>query len=368
MVVVHEFWYQFIAFLHSRLFLHGIIWFFSGAIVALWLAMIVHKLLLERHERRQAACKSQYLSHCLKCLGDADHHPPLPTSDWEWRVLADVLIYLKEGALAERRLALQELVRRLHVSEHLVPQLQSRFWRPRLESAERLGLLRLPENLPALRAHLAHEKDLHVVAKLLWAISLVGGPDDMALIVSQLGRQPVISSKFNEHLFRNLLESLLMQNRSCEAALLCEQMLRNALVPQIFKRDLIEACGVVRFLLVSPAIVDYYHHTQHDPASSISCLRSLGEMAADPEGRLILPAFSHADWRVRAVAARAAVTVSGAYRQLFELLGDASYHVRMNAASALAAFGAEGRQMLEQGLASHDRFVRDICRYMLQEY
>jgi len=132
----------------------------------------------------------------------------------------------------------------------------------------------------------------------------------------------------------------------------------------MFKRDLIEACGVVRFLLASPAIVDYFQHAQYDPASCISCLRALGEMGADPDGWLILPALQHKDWRVRAVAARAAVTVSGAYSQLFELLGDASYHVRMNAASSLLACGVEGRAMLEQGLASHDRFVRDypaIC-------
>jgi len=367
-VAVHEFAYQLFVVMHGRQFLLGITWFFSGAIVVLWLAMIVHKLLLECHEQRQARCKSLYLSHCLRCLDDAGHQPPLPTKGWEWRVLADVLIYLKEGVLAERRVPLQELARRLHVSEHLLPQLQSRIWRVRLESVERLGLLRLPENLPALRAHLVQEQDLHVLAKVLWSISLVGEPGDLSLIVSQLGRQPVISSKFNEHLFRNLLESLLMQNRSSEAVLLCEQMLCHQLVPTMFKRDLIEACGVVRFLLASPAIVDYYQQTQHDPASSISCLRALGEMGADPEGRWILPAFSHKDWRVRAVAARAAVTVSGGYSQLFELLGDASYHVRMNAASSLLAFGVEGRAMLEQGLASNDRFVRDISSYMLKEH
>lgn len=368
MVAVLELIYQLFVVMHGRQFLLGIVWFFSGAIVILWLAMIVHKLLLERHERRQAACKSQYLSHCLKCLGDAGYQPPLPTKDWEWRVLADVLIYLKEGVQAERRLALQELARRLKVSEHLLPQVRSPFWRPRLESVERLGLLRLPENLPALRDHLMQEQDLHVVAKVLWSISLIGEPDDLSLIVSHLGRQPVISSKFNEHLFRNLLESLLMQNLSNEAVHLCEQLLHHEQVPAIFKRDLIEACGVVRFLSVSPAIVGYYHQTQHDPASCISCLRALGEMGGDPDGCLILPAFRHSDWRVRAVAARAAVTVSGAYHQLFELLGDTSYHVRMNAASSLQAFGIEGRAMLEQGLASHDRFVRDLSSYMLKEH
>jgi len=368
-VAVQEFVYQLFVQMHGRLFLLVITSFFGGAIVVLWLAMIVHKLLLERQEQRQSRCKSKYLAHCLRCLDSAEHQLPLPVKAWQWRVLADVLIYLEGGALAERRVMLQQLSRRLKVSEHLLPHLQSRFWRVRLESVERLGLLRLPENLPALRNHLVQEQNLHVVTKLLWSISLVGEPSDLSLIISYLGKQPVISSKFNEHLFRNLLESLLMKNLSNEATSLCEQMLRNELAPTIFKRDLIEACGGIRFLLASPAIVGYFHQAQHDPASVISCLRALGEMGADPDGRLILPALAHADWRVRAVAARAAVTVTGAYRQLFKLLSDTSYQVRMNAASALVAFGAEGRALLEeQGLTSHDRFVRDISAYMLREY
>lgn len=368
-VAVNEYVYQLFVQMHGRQFLLAITYFLGGAIVILWMIMVVHKFLLERQEQRQLQCKSRYLADCLSCLGDVTCDFPLPSKSWEWKVLADVLIYLEEGALAERRMSLQQLSRRLKVSEHLVPQLQSRFWRPRLESVERLGLLRLPENLPVLRAQLLREQDLHVVTKLLWSISLVGEPSDLKLIMSHLGRQPVISSKFNEHLFQNLLESLLMQNLSSEAALLCEQMLCSELVPAIFKRDLIEACGGCRFLLASPAIVNYFQYAQHDPACVISCLRALGEMGGDPDGRLILPALGHADWRVRAVAARAAMSVSGAYRRLFELLGDASYQVRMNAASALVAFGAEGRALLEEsGLASQDRFVRDISFYMLREY
>lgn len=353
--------------LHSQSFLTAVTWFSCLSSLSLFLAIVTYKFRLEHQETYRHQKEKHYVGHFLRCLREPQHPVPVPVTSQDWQIVADVLIYLLRGTSpGERQEQLQKIARHLQVSQHIAPSLCSKSWVRRLHAVERLGFLVLPENKPLLQDALAVEKNPHVKAKLLWALSLVGGAQDALLVVTHLMQQEIVSSKFNEHLYRNFLEHLKNQGRTDEALSLCEQLIGAEQVPALFKRDLIEACGVAGFTPAIALIQQFYERSNSDPANCISCLRALGTMQADPEGTLIFPALMHPDWRIRAVAARAAASVKGAYEHLRHLLGDGNYHVRMNAAMALGSQGEAGRVELEYGLTSQDRFVRDICRYMLE--
>lgn len=358
--------YRLFLLIYSPTMLVVTTWFFCGVTLLLLLTMIAYKLLLEHLEQHQTQVRNLYPSHIVHYLHEPSHSVPVPGSLADWQILADVMIQLSSQAVGERRLAIHELAHRLGVGNHLLRVMRSRLWVRRLKVVEQLGFLRMPEGSSVLREQLAVEKDSHVIAKLLWALSQIGGVAEGRLIIEQLQQHPVVSSKFNEHLFRNLLDSFRERGEGSAGLQFCRGIVYDRALSPLFKRDLIEACGSARFMPMVPMIRDICRVSDNDPAVQITCLRALGELGGDPLGELTIPALDNPDWRIRAVAARAAAQSPEAATRLGELLCDSNYHVRMNAATALGAMGNRGRAVLQRGLASADRFARDISAYTLQ--
>jgi hypothetical protein len=331
--------------------------------------MLLHKVVTERHELRTTREKHQYLSACYCYLADPSYDLPQPRTRRETIALTDVLIYLLAETAPEKHPLLQGLATSMQVADLLRRQATTgRSWVSRLSAIEKLGFLRLPEMAPLYRDLLAHEQEPHVIAKLLWALSQVATSFDLHFINRILIARPVFSGKFNELLYWNIINGFVGRGEGGELLERIEEMLTSPELSLQLKRDLVEACGSGLFgtslPLLRRACVEY----SGEPTMKIACLRAIGALGGDLDGELTRQALVDPDWRVRAVAARnASLTSKEMIPALALLLGDPNYHVRINAARSLGALGEEGRSILRTRSTGEDRFVRDVCTYILED-
>lgn len=361
---------QLLAYIQFQDFLKEAILLLIAGTPLFLLVMLLHKFFTERHERQLSQAKHRYLSACYRYLGDSDNAVQKPRSHRETMAMADVLIYLLAETESNLHPRIQSLALSLDVAGKL-SQLatQSRSWVNRLLAIEKLGFLRLPEMAPLYRKLLPKEREPHIIAKLLWALSQIAIGHDIQLINTTLTSQPVISGKFNELLYLNIIKSFC--NRGSEAELLehIGTMLADPDLTLQLKRDLIEACGAGQLTASRPLLQRAFREYPKESTIKIACLRAIGVMGGDLDGQLTRPALADPDWRVRAVAARyAAQAPKEILPVLSRVLGDRNYHVRINAARALAASGEEGRGMLRNQLNGQDRFIHDICSYVLEGF
>ena len=332
--------------------------------------MVLHKLLLERKERRVALLKSRYLSAMYQVLANRPVDLGAPRDHVELSALADVCIYLMASASREQRELIGKTVRDCGIVRFYSEQLaRARFWIARYKLVERLGFLELPELAPLFRGIVSsQQEDRQVVGKAAWALSLVCSEEDLPQILARVSQPDFMSAKFNEHLFVNIVASFLARGEKERLLELFAELLAGDTLPLLVKRDFIEACGNAGLAEAQPLLMFCADKYGASPEMRIACLRSLQKLGGDMLDAVVLAGLRDEDWRVRAVAAKSVENCSEAVIPPLELaLADLSYYVRLNAALSLGRKGASGRAALKRQAESQDRFVREVSRYVMRE-
>lgn len=343
--------------------------FFALCVVQL-VALVVHKTIVERRERREAQLKSRYLALMILALGEKRHAVARPETREEYAALADVLIYLMTGASKAELGAIRATVRDCGIARFFSDRLaRSRFWITRYKLIEKLGFLRLPELAPLFRSVIDNDhEDRHVAGKATWALSLICTEEDLPHILARVSLPDFMSAKFNEHLFVNIIHSFRDAGRTGRLLELFGELLEKEPVPLLVKRDFIEACGGAGLAEARQLVVSSMRRYADSPEMRIAALRSLQKLGGETLDLVVLDGLADPDWRVRAVAAKSVERCSDRVVGALErALGDQSYYVRVNAALSLAHKGEAGRAALERQRSSQDRFVREVSRYVMQE-
>lgn len=332
--------------------------------------MVVHKVLLERKERRMALLKSRYLSSMFLVLGKGEIDLARPKGADEFAALADVCIYLMANASEAESEVIRKTVRDFGIVGFYSEQLpRARFWITRYKLVEKLGFLKLPELAPLFRSIIVSEQeDRQVVGKATWALSLICSEKDLPQILARVSLPDFMSAKFNEHVFVNIISSFRVKGEKERLLELFSELLTGEKMPLLVKRDFIEACGNAGLCEAQPLIISCAREFGSSPEMRIACLRSLQKLGGDMLDAVVLAGLRDEDWRVRAVAAKSVEKCSEAVIPPLELaLGDQSYYVRLNAALSLAQKGEAGRAALDRQTQSRDRFVREVSRYVMRE-
>jgi len=352
--------------------LHQFLWvtvFLMFLVMVLVLASLVfYKLHVERRANR----RKQYLHQCrtimiahLNGSSPAGSGIPKKPALFNFELLMETLA----GLICEypgNLQILQGFAKTMGGIDHFRPLLNSRSWATRFTAVERLGLLKIPEFLPLFLEIIQQDKDYRVVAKSIWALSLIPDRPCLYSIHQVLQRPNFMSSKFTEFIYVNIISSFLDQGKGDEFLEYLRSLREDSDLTPTLKRDIIAASGSSGFVGSVPVIEEYLSSSDETPEMRIACIRSLERLASSESGIMILPFLSDPDWRVRAVAARSAhISSSDAIPALKALLSDRNYHVRMNAARSLSKLGILGISALKESQKADDRFAMDVSIFVL---
>ncbi|UFS72880.1 HEAT repeat domain-containing protein [Geomonas sp. RF6] len=361
------------AYLYSHLVREGVLWgirVFCAICVVQLVVLVLHKLAVERRERREALLKSRYLARMYRSLVERRVMQSKPATREEYDALSDVCIYLMSSASAAELRLIADTARECGIADFYGHELaRSHFWITKYQLVEKLGFLKLLELAPVFRRVLDEDEDQpQVVAKAAWALSLICREEDLPHLFARMSAPNFMSAKFNEHLFGNIIAAFRGRGESRRLLSLLSELLEGESIPLLVKRDFIEACGAAGFGEAEALITWSAQHLEESPEMRIACLRSMQKLGGGKVDSFILAGMRDSDWRVRAVAAKSVQRCSNdVVPALEEALSDQSYHVRVNAALSLAHKGEEGRAALSRQTGSRDRFVREVSRYVLRD-
>lgn len=238
----------------------------------------------------------------------------------------------------------------------------------RFHAVKRLGNFTLEELKPYFDSRLVEEKTDEVKGAIVWALSRIADQSALKRITRVLSKELSLSSKYNEHVYTNIIHSFKKKGIVVNFLDFMEKMVGDRRVPLVLKRDIIEACGSSGLDEASRIIADLFFLSDGHPSIKIACMRALGRLMCPEFGGVVSSALFHEDWRVRAQAAQASAGCSdGAAAHLRNLLYDDFYYVRINAAKSLAQLGEKGIALLKKEMDSDDLFVRDTVRFMLRK-
>jgi hypothetical protein len=336
-------------------------------IVVLFAVLVMHKLYVERRARRNRRLREEFTAVMAQRLFDSKVRVEKPRKDYEYEAWGDVIAEMMVGFAGETAEHLREEARKLGLDSHFREMAHSRSWIKRFVAVEKLGILRFPEFREIYKSKLTSEKDPRILAKAVWALSMVADESVPATINGVLKNPLFMSSKFTEFIYTNIITSLQERGWGESFKLFLEGMKADPEIPLVLKRDIVAACGMAQFYPARENIRDYFYHYHDSPEMRMACIRALERLSDSDAQQIIGKGLADEDWRVRAVAAKSAYICGDAQlAALKDVLKDKNYYVRMNAALSLAKIGMHGVEALTEATLMDDRFAADVSRYVLK--
>ncbi|MGD0584893.1 MAG: HEAT repeat domain-containing protein [Oryzomonas sp.] len=333
--------------------------------ILLLLFMPLHKLSVERRARRHRKLFDAY-GNALRGLGSTEYTLEPSSVPLEYEAFADSAAdVMREigGNLAIRNFIGSQNV----VVAYYTSLLTSRSWVKRFSAAERLGGLQLPHLMPVFVAALKREKDVRVISRLVWGISLLADSDSVAVINTILADPHFMSSKFSEFIYCNILRAFKQRNQGHELVALLGMLLNAQEIPVMLKRDIIQACGNEGLDDAESLIVEAFERFHDVPEMRIAIIRTINRLRLATGNQMLISCLQDEDWRIRGVAAKNLQATSYKIFSLLEkLLHDDNYLVRYNSALSLADAGVLGIDILKLEAQGDDRFAREIAGYVLK--
>jgi hypothetical protein len=337
-------------------------------VIVLFFILILHKLLIEFAEKRRSRLRSKYSAYFRKFLLGRDGTIVRPKTRLGFEALSAFCIEKLQTSSDEEQELIKQYIRGSFIVEYYCDMAESSSMPKRFHAIKRLGNFTLEELKQYFKIRLGEEKTNEVKGAIVWAISRIADPSALDLITQTLSTEISLSSKYNEHVYSNLIHSFKKKGIMTSFLSFMEKMNADKKVPLVLKRDIIEACGSSGLDEASRTIVDLFFAANAHSSIKIACMRALGRLRCPEFGGVVSSALFHEDWRVRAQAAQASSRCSdGAIPHLRNLLYDDFYYVRINAAKSLSQLGEKGRAILMREMNSQDRFVRDTVRFMLRK-
>lgn len=352
----------------------------AALLVMLLIILLVHKIKIQRHDQRKTLLKERCFHEICRHLIYDDSEVNRPSTADEYEVFTECCIDLLLTIAGNTSEKVKQILRDYGIVEYYCRMATSPIWLRRFYALERLGLFAVDELKEFFLDSFGKERVDTVRNRALWALSCIADGEIFKKITDVLAHESSNSGKFNESLYGNMIRSMKRKGFAYELLEIVDETLRRDEVPLPLRKDLIESCGSAKFVESVGSVIDYFERHQNVPEIRIACIRASGRIADSLVATdrasdipivlvrdVIIPALSDRDWRVRAVAAGAAVVCGGqAIPLLVQLLYDKVYYVRINAGRALAEIGQEGRAALLAEAASTDRFVRDTVHFVLQ--
>jgi len=337
-------------------------------VVVLFFFLIFHKLAIELKERRRRRYRTRYSAYMRKFLLGRDGTIIRPKTKLGYETLASFCIDKLETSSQEEQSIIRHYIRGSFIVDYFRKMAGSSSMPKRFHAIKTLGYFSLDELQQYFKDTFLDEKSEEVKGAIIWSMSRIADRGTLDWITTTLASEISLSSKYNEYVYSNLIQSFLRKGIIDQFLVFLEKLKSTRNIPYLLRRDIIEACGSSGLHLASRMIVDFFFSSERLPAIKIACMRALGRLRCPEFSGVVAAALFHEDWRVRSQAALAASRCSeSSIPHLRNLLYDDFYHVRINAARSLLQLGDKGLALLRSEMNSKDPFVRDTVHFMLRK-
>jgi len=394
MKLIYSYFIDFPLYLRDTL-IFFICLFFTMSVLQL-VFLILHKMVLERREKRFKLKKVMYFSSLTRNFVDPDHPIYAPVDDLETHAFIDVCVDIMSGVSRQNMTIIHKAVREFGIPAFLVRNYKkSSQWITHYQIVETLGFLKLPELARLFREIISQEialleknraqteqkkqgwlsdvhnptaRHLHLISKALWALSHICNDTDFRNIISVLHTPGFMSGKFNEYIFCNIIEAYRRREQTGVLLDKIEELFADDTVSLLIKRDFIQSCGIAHFTQSHTLVANCTDMFLTSPEIKMACIRTLAQIGDTRLEELTCLYLEDSDWRVRTVAAKDAHLCSdGIIPALRKVLCDRSYYVRLNAVLSLARKGEAGKAVLRSCAGSKDTYEHDMALYALKQ-
>jgi HEAT repeat protein len=331
------------------------------SLVLLFVALVVQKLVLERRRRLENEAFERLCTHLASAHAD-EPAPMEPEQAVHRRALSRALARLN------RRGATQHLTADA-AQEALVRYLQRdtrhAHWGRRTAALEALGRLEIDALRPFFLAFADQEQDRRVFgAAMTAAARLCRSADDVRDLSLTLVSKPALSRSFNESILYLAFEALSQRQEAPGNHEAIIQFVASLPPAHELLGDALAAAARCKVRGILPLAERICADAGSGLTLRLTALRTIGRL--QPDHALLESALRDSAWEARAVAAGSLRSLrDGAVEGLRNALRDRNFHVRRNAADALASLGEPGKAVLQEMLDSDDRFARDAARMAL---
>ena len=329
-------------------------WGTLGLVALMVLGLLVLRWVRWRQAPRLAAFEAEWLPRLMGCaLGDAVESPPRLVRWQRWPFM-QLWLHAQMSLQGESRQRLAALGRTMGCRAMALQRARSAHTSERMVGMLALGFLGDAEAVPVLLQRLS-EGGAHqpvYAGRALLEIDAAAHADAVAqALLDSPGLDVSLASVMLKPFRAHLAQALLRQPpRVNDARALSWLRLARALRLQI-----------------PGAVLAPFVQQDEDIECLIAAIRLVqGEQGAG----LVAAQTRHADWRVRAQAARALGFIGGVAEQavLTQLLTDAQWWVRYRAAQALLKLpGMDAAQLLSRAQGTQDRYALSMAQAVIAE-
>lgn len=327
--------------------------------------LLYNKAKVERSEAKRQELK-RLASTALITATDPAELLPKPTHEDEFAAYSEAIASVLdsfEGEVAEKAC---RLITQLGIDAHYRRLARHRTWYKRGNAIEILASFRLKSNREFFLAAFRSEPSKDVKYRIIYGLSrLTREHADIEKLAHMLSSLPYLTPKYTEDIFYNIISALKAEGKESEFGLFLKDILHDKSVLNMVKRDCLTACFAASCEKGRGLLKEYYAAYPHEPEILIAAVRSL---ARQGDFSLMPDAMKNPDWRVRLAALKYAhLCCLHMLPELKEMLRDPGYHVRLNAALALAKGGEKGRAVLREAAAGEDKYAAAAAAYALTQ-
>lgn len=327
------------------------------------LFLLYNKARVERSEKKRRELKHLASTALITSTSPADLLPR-PVSDDDYAAYSEAVASVLDSFEGEISVRAERLLTDLGIDAYYRRLARHPVWYKRGNAIDILSSFRLKANKEFFLAVFRSETSGDVKYRIIYGLSrLVREHDDILALARLLSSLPYLTAKYTEDIFFNIISSLKAAGKEDEFGLFMKETLRDPGVLPLVKRDCLAACYAASCEKSRGLLKDYYAAFPGEPEIRIAAIRALariGDFSALPA------ALQDRDWRVRLAALKYAhLCCVEMMPEMRAMLRDQNYHVRLNAALALARAGDTGRSVLKAEEASEDKFAAAAAAYAL---
>lgn len=349
--------------LQDILFLVISLFFFIN--VFLFLLLITYKLYIEYKHITLQKLKNLYSNQILEIIMGKDREITL-NKDIQFQAFAETASEILTSISGEFKDKILKILNDSGTIRYYIKKANSKNWLKRIEAVEILGSFRLASLEEEFLYLLKKEKNSYVKNQILQYLSMICSKHSLKPIIDEVIKMGNFSGKFLESIFSNIIQSLKQRNEEIYFVDFLKKVKDKETIPEEIKKSMIEACGTSMLFSSKDVILNYYKTFQNNPYIKITCIRSLGKMSVPEVCDIVEEAFYDEKWEVKAIACKYAFLCPHLYPILADLLEDANFYVRKNAALALAE-SEEGLKILKEKLLNtSDKYTKDLINSILR--